>query len=190
MASLCQKDNGTWVAQVNGGGQRRAKSFDTRTEARQQVAAEDAGTPVQTGHRFHEMVTACVKTAGRMSRSRAGALVHFNELIGIGKPSAPDVAAFRHFAQAREAKGAGPAIIAQDLPDIDTVLRHGAPEVKASALEPPGAPATARTILRTGGQFSRPEGRNLHHRSGSPYDHHCRSDRAEAAALDRHRAGP
>jgi integrase len=97
-----------------------------------------------------------------MGRSKAQALEKIEKLLGQRRLVEMKTAAFLRFCEAREAEGAGPATILQDLSYIGTVLRHG-----GSLLAAEQATATvlasldgARRTLRHSGRIAKSDERD------------------------------
>ena len=89
MASIYAAGNGGgWVAQVNVGGKRRSRKFDTKRDAQkwarhEEVATDKAGkAPARSDLRFSDVVAEYVGAVGAMSRSKTGALTLY-ERVGM-----------------------------------------------------------------------------------------------------------
>jgi len=165
MASIYKNGTGRWTAQVNLGGKRRSKTFDTKAEASKWARGEEAhhdetgGQVKTTAATFADVTTAYVNALPTMSRSKASAIAHVRDLLGRRKVADLDVQAFRDFARERETEGAGPATILQDLSYVGTILRVGGPVAGVATAHALASLSSARAVLRASGTVARPQER-------------------------------
>ncbi len=163
VASIFQtRSGGNWTAQVNVGGKRRSKTFDSKREAqkwaRQAEATVDAGKNLTSDRiRFQDVARVYVEaiTSGtkQPSRSKLTTIRILCEHIGRRPIMSLDVSAYREFIAQRKASGAGPATIGQDLTYIGTILRHGGALLEIGVDAPLSALSGARLIASTTGDI-------------------------------------
>src|SRR2546423_4576614 len=130
-----------WRAQVRRlGNTTLSKTFASKTDAaawaRDAENKIDRGQTIDPGRKvtFSQRIKAYrehVTHLKGMGRSKAQALDHIDALLGQRRLIELKPAAFLRFCELREAEGAGPATILQDLSYIGTVLRHGGSLVAA-----------------------------------------------------------
>ncbi len=183
MATIVQRGD-RWQAQVRKTGETSSsKTFANRKDAvvwaRGQEHRLDRGERPDAARRvtFGELVaayrgqTAAVRA---FSRSKDQAIAAIEKDLGARRLAEFRVATFNDFAGRREAQGAGPATILQDLSYISTIIRHAGPvlglETSSSAVL--ASLRAARSGLGHAGRIARPKERQR------------RPTGAEIAALD------
>lgn len=161
-----------WRAQVRRSGNGSlSKTFATRADAaawaRDVEHKIDRGQSVEAGRRvkFSDLETAYradLAASKGMSRSKDQALANIATMLGGRRLAELNTRAFIDFCQRREAQGAGPATILQDLSYIGTMLRHGGALVGAetAAATALGALEAARRTLRHSGRVAKPQERD------------------------------
>ena len=158
MSSIYPARNGRWTAQVNTGGQRQSKTFDTKTEARRwarhtENAIEDNGKQKSAGTitfaELTEEYVAAIAETKNISRSKLDAMRLICTYIGRRPIRDLDATAFRDFArQRRNADTApGPATIGMDFRYIHTILTHGGAITEINTEPALSALKAARVVL-------------------------------------------
>jgi integrase len=165
------KRGARWRAQVRRIGQPAlSRTFASRADAaawaRDIEHKIDRGQTIDPGRKltFAEILAACREhlSSKGMSRSKAQALDKIGKLLGQRRLVELKTTTFIEFCKAREAEGAGPSTILQDLSYIGTVLRHGGALVGAEHATATTVTAldAARRTLRHSGRIAKPEERD------------------------------
>jgi integrase len=133
MASIYPARNGRWTAQVNIGGKRKSKAFDTKVEARRWARHQEVA--VDAGAKFNDMTfgdlveeyIGTVSETKEISRTKLNAITNICKFIGRVPVDDMDVATFRDFVRKRRnsTSAPGPSTIGMDLTFIHTILSHG-----------------------------------------------------------------
>ncbi len=170
MASIYEARNGRWTAQVNLGGKRQSKAFDTKTEARRW--ARHLETQIDAGAKtkppsmitFGELVEehiATISETKEVSRTKINALANICRIIGRRPAADLDTTAFRDFVKKRRnsTTAPSPATIGMDLTYIHTILLHGGALADVDTTKALGSLKAARTILVAADAIGRPQER-------------------------------
>jgi integrase len=170
MATIVKRGD-RWRAQVRRTGHAPlSKAFASRSEAaawaRDIEHKIDRGQSIDAGRKvtFADVLAAYREHLAAfkgMSRSKAQALDKIQRLLGRRRLIELKTTTFVEFCKTREAEGAGPATILQDLSYVGTVLRHGGSLVGAehAAATVITALDSARRTLRHSGRIAKPEER-------------------------------
>lgn len=166
VASIWESRPGRFTAQVNTGGKRLSKTFDSKRDAQRwarhfEVAVDEGKRPDRdaTFTTLAEEYLTEMIAAKEPSRSKLAAIRIICEIIGHRKVSELDVAAFRDFARQRGGSGAGPATILMDLSYVGSILRHGGALADVPTDAALAALSTARAVMSASGTVARPEER-------------------------------
>lgn len=164
MGSIFTTAAGKYCAQVNLGGKRRSKTFDTKIAAtrwlrQEEVAHDDGKRKGNTTATFGDLIeayAAAMDDGKPLDPKRTSALSIIAEHIGRKRVADLDVDAFRAFASSRRNQGAGPATVGGDLTAIGTVLRLAGPLASVPVEQALASLAAVRRVLTSSGGISRP----------------------------------
>lgn len=168
MASIYESRNGRWTAQVNAGGTRTSKTFDSKVEATRwarhtEVAADSGKTPTGRGLKLGDLLKAYIEHIADLnpSRSKLAMLGTINDSMGrIPLRDLIRAKPYLDFVKERTEAGAGPSTIGQDLSYLRAALAAAATLMDIDTASQITALGSARTLLNAAGAVSRSQERN------------------------------